>query len=552
MRVCAILIHINRENETYMAKKAGNLFTTAYLLIMFTIYPFYVEKGYLNIGEAKFRFFKYVSLAAFFILLIIALLCGMKRLKGYLRGEITYLINWERISAGDLFILLYATAVFLSFTFSDYKKEALWGAEGWYIGCVPLILLCGLYFLVSRLWNGNFRIIGSGLIAASSLVFLLGICNRFSFYPVAFAGSEPGFISTLGNINWYCGYLAVVAPVGISLFIISEDRKRIWLGVYAVLAFTAGFSQGSSSVFLWFFALFFFLLWISLEKKRRLTEWFFLIFLWGISAQLVRALRLLMPKRYQYDTDNLCGYFTGSGLSLWIALAALVMFLWSRYGSAAKKQFYKAKDKRQAISCKNTARKLLLSGTVIMLAFWAVLAGLNTKWGLPYLKGNSFFTFGSDWGNGRGASVLVGIKAFGEMSFLKKIFGVGPDCFAAYVYSVPALQVILRENFGSARLTNAHCELLTGLVNTGLFGAGMYLGIFVSFLKGLLEKRERYFVKIPFLAGIFCYLIHNMVSFAQVLNLPFLFLLMALCRKTEEADIRYSENESGFDIGKTQ
>lgn len=177
---------------------------------------------------------------------------------------------------------------------------------------------------------------------------------------------------------------------------------------------------------------------------------------------------------------------------------------------------------------------MLLAGTTAVLVFWVILAGINTKWGLPYLDGKSFFTFGSDWGNGRGATVLVGVKAFLEMPFLKKIFGIGPDCFVAYVYSVPELQVILRENFGSARLTNAHCELLTGLVNTGIFGAGMYLGIFISFLKGLSVQKGKYLIRLPLLAGIFCYLIHNMVSFAQVLNLPFLFLLMALCRKTED------------------
>lgn len=523
-----------------MAKKAGTLFTTAYLLIMFVIYPFYVENGYLNIGEAKFRFFKQVSLAAFMILAVIALFCGIKRVKGYFRQEIIYLIDWEKVTPEDIFVLLYATAVFLSFVFSDNKKEALWGAEGWYMGCIPLILLCGLYFLISRLWSGNFHVVSGSLILASVPVFLLGICNRFSFAPFFLAGSEPGFISTLGNINWYCGYLSVIAPVGITLFLISENRKRRWLVGYAVIAFMTGFSQGSSSVFLWFFALFFFLLWIASEKKKWIIRWFFLLFLWGASAQLVRALRLLMPGRYRYDTDNLCGYFTESGLTLWIALAALVIAVCMQYGDVIRRgNLQEAKEngiqsKEQELVCKSTVRRLLLWGMAAVLISFAVLAGINTKWGLPYLSGNSFFTFDEHWGNGRGAAVLVGAKAFGEMPFLKKILGVGPDCFAAYVYSVPELQVILRENFGNARLTNAHCELLTGLVNTGIFGVGMYLGIFVSFLRGLSGQKEKYLVRLPFLAGIFCYLLHNMVSFAQVLNLPFLFLMMALCRRSED------------------
>ena len=63
-----------------MLKKTANLFTTAYLLLMFCAYPFYIEKGYENIGEAKNRFFLYVSIAAFVILGICALLHLFKEL----------------------------------------------------------------------------------------------------------------------------------------------------------------------------------------------------------------------------------------------------------------------------------------------------------------------------------------------------------------------------------------------------------------------------------------------------------------------------------------
>lgn len=517
-----------------MAKKAGSLFTTAYLLIMFVGYPLYMENGYLNIGEAKFRFFKYISLAAFFILAAAALLCLAKRVRAYFRQERVYLVNWDRVSAADLLVLLYATVVFLSYVFSDYKKEALWGAEGWYMGCATLLLLCGLYFLISRFWKGNLMIVCVALILTSALVFLLGICNRFSAYPFPAAGSQPAFLSTLGNINWYCGYLAVTAPVGITLFLFSESlcqkaAKDVLLAGYAVIVFMTGFSQGSSSIFLWFFALFFLLLWISLEEKKYLVRWFFLVFLWGISAQLVRIMRLIWPEGYLYDTDNLCGYFTESGLTLWIAIPALlVAFLMNGNGNGKgkkEKEYQKGRYKR-------VLRIGLVAGAAIFVVFWAVFAGIHTKWGVPFLEGNSFFTLNSDWGNGRGAAVLIGVKAFWEMPFLHKLFGAGPDCFAAYAYSVPELAVLLRENFGSARLTNAHCELLTGLVNTGIFGAALYVGIFVSFLKELLKKEKRQLMGVPFLVCMFCYLIHNMVSFAQVLNLPFLFLLMALYRRT--------------------
>lgn len=256
-----------------MLKKTANLFTTAYLLIMFAIYPFYMQNGYVDIGEAKNHFFLYVSIAAFGVLGLLAVIHLGVRMKEICRQKRAYLIDWDRVSSTDLLVLLYATTIFMSYVFSEHQEEALWGTEGWYIGTVMLLLLCGLYFFISRMWDANVKVLYAP-VTASIFVFLLGISNRFSFYPISFEIVQPGFISTLGNINWYCGYLSVIAPVGIVMFVLSDDKKQgkmqkagqkwkqFGLGVYSVITFMTAFSQGSSSIFLWFTALFFMLLWI--------------------------------------------------------------------------------------------------------------------------------------------------------------------------------------------------------------------------------------------------------------------------------------------------
>lgn len=58
------------------------------------------------------------------------------------------------------------------------------------------------------------------------LVFGLGLLNRFDVYPIASLRGDRSFISTLGNINWYCGFLAVFLPVGMGLLI----RTRVTVG----------------------------------------------------------------------------------------------------------------------------------------------------------------------------------------------------------------------------------------------------------------------------------------------------------------------------------
>ena len=503
------------------AKKAGTLFTTAYLLIMFCIYPFYIENGYVNIGTAKVRFFLLVSLASIGILSLIFMWYAFSNWQEKRRQRRAYLIDWEKVSATDLLVLLFATEVFLSYVFTDYKEEALWGTEGWRIGCITLFLLCGLYYLISRLWEKN-AVVFYGMIVASAIVFILGICNRFSFYPIHFEIVEPNFLSTLGNINWYCGYLSVVAPVGIGSFLFySKEQENLWqeflLGVYVILAFMAGLSQGSSSIFLWFLALFFALLWIALENKIYLKRWFILVGMWGISAQLVRLLRYLLPERYNYDTDNLCGYFTGNSISLWIISVAIicgVIFCREKFPPAA----FQGKRIRKWI--------ILAAGATV--AIWFCLTMVNTIWGLSFLGEGGNFYFDENWGNGRGATLMAGWRIWKELPFVHKMLGVGPDCFSAYAYGMPELSDFLRQQFGSARLTNAHCELFTLLINTGIFGVVFYVGIFASFIGRCLKAGKTRWLYYVFAVCAFCYFVHNMVSFAQVLNLPFVFLLMGM------------------------
>lgn len=511
-----------------MLKRAANLLTTAYLLLMFCVYPFYMERGYENIGEAKNRFFLYVSLAAFGVLIFPAVIGMGRRLRELKRGQRAYLVNWDRVSSTDLFVLLFATAVFLSYVFTDYREEALWGTEGWYIGTVPLLLLCGLYFFISRMWNGKISILYFP-VAASGLVFLLGLCNRFSFYPIPFETVSPDFISTLGNINWYCGYLSVTAPVGIGLFVLEEEgntlfgRKKCLLGIYALITFMSAFGQGSSSVFLWFFALFFVLLWIGVGEKRWLQNLIMLIVIWGVSAQLVRLLRHLLPGRYNYDVDNLCGYCTDSSATLWIAAAAVaavtVMLRALGTGEAARRNA-------------GRIRKLLLTALLFLLMALLFLSLFVTKYGgfeaLGSVAAAKLFFLDEEWGNGRGATLLTGVRLFREMPFLHKLFGVGADCFSTYAYSLPEVAAYLRNYFGGSRLTNAHNELLTMLVNIGAVGALSFTGIFVFFVANGVRQGKKDASLYLFAVCAVCYFVHNMVSFSQVLNIPFLFLFLGM------------------------
>lgn len=138
------------------------------------------------------------------------------------------------------------------------------------------------------------------------------------------------------------------------------------------------------------------------------------------------------------------------------------------------------------------------------------------------------FILDSDWGNGRGVTWYAGAKGFAAMSFAQKLVGIGPDCFYHYVYEVDEIAMKLYEVFGEARLTNAHNEWLTVLVNTGLFGLLTYAAAFCSAVFRLLKAGKRREILLISAVCLISYIVHNMVSFQQVICTPLIFILMGI------------------------
>lgn len=510
-----------------MIRKAGNIFTTAYLLLIFGVYPFYMKQGYVDIGKAKYQFFIYSSLAAVGIFTLISVILAVQSIYSRCRRKEYCLIEWNKVSVTDLFVMMYAAEIFISYTQSDYRKEALWGTEGWYMGLIFLLTLCALYFFISRLWDGR-KVVWYAGIAASGAVFAFGVLDRFSIYLIPLQIRQPEFISTLGNINWFSGYLSVIAPVGICLFLFQKKNSfpGFFYGIYTVIAFMAGLCQGSDGIFLFFGALFYILLWIAIKKEEWFRDYFLLVSLWGFSAQAVRLMRVLIPEGYNYDTNNLCAYATSSNFTLITGLLALTVYcvLWKKHGQIQL-------DRSTQILVRKVLAGVLSGGILI----WIFLAGLNTGRGIPGLEQKSFLLLNENWGNGRGAAFSSAFDSFKQMPVRHKLWGAGPDCFSAYAYSLPDVAAKLRTAFGNNRLTNAHNELLTCLVNEGIAGVCLFLGVLISFAAGCMKKGDQNIIFYALAVSVICYFCHNMVSFEQVLNVSYLFLLMGMGRADQSS-----------------
>lgn len=520
---------INIEKLLPAVREIGSSILKAYFLVIMVVYPLYVKGGYVEIGDIKYFFFRNVSLISAGIMLpaagSIMLLQTKKR---------SIVSHYRNLSVTDWFVYGYLVAVLVSYLFTAFRSEAFWGAEGWHMGLVSQLLFVLFYFFFSCYFKWEKKLLYAALFS-SGIVFALGILNRYSVYPISLIGQTPVFISTLGNINWFCGYWAVICPLGILYYWNGKGvLRQAAAGLYVIVAFLIGIVQGSSSVFPALAALFLLLCCLSFQENERMRRFLELCMLFALSCQIGRLFRYLPGLSINYE--NGLGYvLTNTNATVYMGMIAGCLYIWLM-------RRIKRKSPRIVQPGKAAGAVLILSAAALTGYIIVLLLNTCMPEGILGLSGVPFFTFDDSWASARGATWKCGLTGFGHMSPFHKLIGAGPDCFAAYIYSVPALAEDVYARFGNARLTNAHNEWLTVLVNQGVFGCICYAGIFLSAVVRFLKKAKAAPDLYLFAAAVLVYMIHNMFSFQQILNTPFVFILLGigegLCRQENAGEIR--------------
>ena len=112
-------------------------------------------------------------------------------------------------------------------------------------------------------------------------------------------------------------------------------------------------------------------------------------------------------------------------------------------------------------------RKILIIVILSLFGLFVSLVTINTitKGALPIIGDKSIFMFEGEWGSGRAYTWTFGLKTFGHMNFGHKLIGSGPDTFFYEMISYSDLNDEWYAVYNGARLTNAHNEWISLLVN---------------------------------------------------------------------------------------
>lgn len=237
---------------------------------------------------------------------------------------------------------------------------------------------------------------------------------------------------------------------------------------------------------------------------------------------LVFLVRLLAPDRMNY-TEGLNDLLTYGWMPVVMTIVSVAVLALvedcRRRGKYPKKVF-------------RMAAVTAVCGFLAAMAVMAVLAVVNTvhPGSIGVLSEYRWFTLDERWGSGRGSTLAAGWRCFAEQDLLHKLTGVGPDCMSVYIYNGAGSELLeaVTKRFGSLRLTNAHNEWLTVLVNTGLLGAASFAGLMVSGIRRLLQGGRK---NPPVAACGFCllaYTVNNVFSFQQAMSVGTVFVIFGM------------------------
>ncbi len=469
-----------------MINKIVRILSTIYVILISVILPLYMEEGYFMLGEAKGRMYLLITGGYVVITLLLAFLQSLL-IK-------TYNYQWE------LWIKAFLLTGVATFLFSIGKKTAFFGLEGWRFGFLTceLMVLSG-YILSKGLELDEFVV--SAIFATPFLSYVLGILERFGIDFIDIYGKNESFLATLGNINWYTGFLSIFVPLGVGLGYLQKKWTKAFIAcsINSVIGLMALLLQGADSGLLIILATYLVLLFFSLSTRENFYKFLMQLFVLGLAMEIVDILMMNFGAQYTYDNNYLLSICTGH-IGLVLIVFSLIIYRVVAFCDERNIYWNEKIIKRSFAGS--------VSVGVLILAVFCAARGIRY-----------------DFGNGRMFIWQISTDIFLNLSPWQKMFGVGQDCFFSYAYHNPMWAEALLNVLSGDRLTNAHCELLTILIERGIAGAVTYYG-FIGYSFYILIKKER--TKVICSLPIAAYLLNSLVSFSTTISTTYLFALIGV------------------------
>ena len=475
----------------------ARLCTSVYLGCLGFGLPLIMHNAYFDITETKEAFYLLLSLAYLGGLAVIRL--GSSHVK---KGEGSRNLRMPLIC-----LAIFVGSHLVSAAVNGTLLKGMIAPDNRYQGWLTAMVYGGVLFCIARhlyfprwcrmLW-----------VAGYCGVCLLGVCNGFLLDPLGVyekiaPGDASRYVSTLGNLNFYGGYLALLTPMVMWWWCTEADvRVRWFLGAGLVLG-AAGMTAASESCALGMMGatvLFPFLLGNKMEMKRFLLACLMTAGVWAG----YRISMLLLPTRFYLP------------LFIRIGTQPLVWALWVMLLGGALCLMNKREGNQPGWK---RGYAFALAGAVGVMAL-AVLAANTILKDRPLGPLERVIRFNGQWGTDRGKIWAYCGEIFGTFSPIQKLLGGGPGI----LNQMDGLHPL----FLDAALDSAHNEYLQYLLTLGLVGLGAYLGLLGTLFLRAWRRGGGTALNRAFLLGGVSYAAQAFVNIAQPASTPLFFGVLGM------------------------
>lgn len=553
-------------------------FACAFAAGVALLHPLIFDDFFFNINRFKFGVF---AVSAYAGLIVFLLLCAARRRA--LAGEIRQPFS---LSAADWGMGAFAVLAAASTILSDDAFSALTGDEGRLCGLVFILALAAMHVIVSRAQNADAWAAG-GLLISGSLCALLGVLNffkidPFGFYPRLNQKSVDGFISTIGNVDFFSAFLCLFLPAAVAAFMRGGRWVRrlsvfpILLGTGAVIAARAdGALIALASAILTALCLGALPLPAPSESRQRSDS-----AAPRLEANLAESAPCSeendAPSRFRRTLSSLAASLHGKATGadeekklhpqreararMCLALACLMAGLFLM--GAATRLWPDATLSLKDHACARLAAHPLLFAALSLLLTAAAYGLLHTRREKPvfpaprtflltllacaivalaaaaalflfytYVDTDTkltgmlkLFRFRDKWGTNRGGVWVRCMKLFAQSDWRVKLFGFGPDLLKKPLADAYGAEIAAYCNLS---FNNAHNEYIQYLLTHGALGLTAYLTFAIGACASLFRRARKSAAAAGLLAGALAYLLHAAVNVNQPITTPLLFLFLS-------------------------
>lgn len=421
-----------------------------YIVLIFTLASLYYENNYSNMIEAKAR----ITGVVLVMLVGLSLITLVEDIKKY---------RIQGFGLIDAAVVSFLSSVILSWLLSPFSSYSFYGSCGWRVGTFHIVLLGLSYFIVSRNFVSKrsvFYISCAGIFAVLliALVNFFGI-DSFGLHSGLTDSVAVNYVSTIGNINTFSGYICLILFFLIGMYVKCEDTKK--KAVCACLTFISSICALMCNSDSFWVGLFFGVTAVGLYAKRfpekifELSEMGVVFFIASAVVSSLLYMGINMP-----DFDG----FTRIYIKSCIWLFALVAFVFVLIVCKKNRNLLVEKMNLLLIVCYG-----LLTITFVAVVIYSILH------------------FDDTWGTYRGFIWKNTIRMFEQFNLKYKLFGVGTDCFGIVFNNCYGDQI---QEIYKMPVLNAHNEFLQYLITNGIIGVMSYGSIYFAVVYNEIKNQK--------------------------------------------------------------